>query len=128
LELELFIVSGVFCSVDFCSDPVNTALEEIRKNKHQLLTDSIDDVDVTDEGELTDSLNAKDLILIIQKLPQGYQLIFNLYAIEGYSHKEIADLLKISEGTSKSQLSKARAYLQKLIKETQIVKEQHQNQ
>jgi RNA polymerase sigma-70 factor (ECF subfamily) len=52
---------------------------------------------------------------MIQNLPEGYRAIFNLYVIEGYTHNEIAEMLEITEGTSKSQLSRARAVLQKMI-------------
>ena len=51
----------------------------------------------------------------MQKLPVGYRTVFNLYVVEGYTHKEIAEILDISENTSKSQLSKARKYLRKLL-------------
>jgi RNA polymerase sigma factor (sigma-70 family) len=58
------------------------------------------------------SLDTDDLMAMVQNLPEGYRTVFNLYAIEGYSHKEIGDMLGISEGTSKSQLSRARVILQ----------------
>jgi RNA polymerase sigma-70 factor (ECF subfamily) len=60
-------------------------------------------------------LEAEDLMKMIQSLSPGYRTIFNLYAIEGYSHKEISDMLGISEGTSKSQLARARYLLQKMV-------------
>ena len=62
-----------------------------------------------------DSFAAKDLLKIIQTLPVGFKTVFNLYAIEGYSHKEIGEMLNIAEGTSKSQYSRAKAHLQKII-------------
>ena len=63
----------------------------------------------------------KDLLRLIKELPLGYRTVFNLYAIEGYNHKEIAQMLGITEGSSKSQLSRARQALQqKLIKENTI--------
>jgi RNA polymerase sigma-70 factor (ECF subfamily) len=65
--------------------------------------------------QLDAELQAEDLVKLIQQLPAGYQLVFNLYAIDGYTHKEIADQLNISENTSKSQLSRARTYLQKML-------------
>lgn len=61
------------------------------------------------------SLEAKDLLLLITTLSPGYRLVFNLYAIDGYSHKEIAEMTGISEGASKSQLSRARAILKEQI-------------
>ncbi|MFM7900875.1 MAG: RNA polymerase sigma factor, partial [Bacteroidota bacterium] len=60
-------------------------------------------------------LQAKDLMMMIQSLPNGFRTVFNLYAIEGYTHKEIGELLGISENTSKSQYSRARAQLQKML-------------
>jgi len=62
--------------------------------------------------EMEEKLSIETLVDILQKLPVGYRLIFNLYAIEEYTHKEISRMLNISTGTSKSQLSKARKYLQ----------------
>lgn len=61
-------------------------------------------------------LEAGELLKLIKSLPEGYRTVFNMYAIEGYSHKEIAKTLGINEGTSKSQLSKARKHLKELIK------------
>lgn len=63
----------------------------------------------------TDELAVEDLMKMVNSLPLGYRTVFNLYAIEGYSHQEIADRLQISENTSKSQLSRARTHLQKMI-------------
>jgi RNA polymerase sigma factor (sigma-70 family) len=63
----------------------------------------------------SDELAVEDLMKLINSLPSGYRTVFNLYAIEGYSHQEIATMLKISENTSKSQLSRARSHLQKMI-------------
>jgi RNA polymerase sigma-70 factor (ECF subfamily) len=57
---------------------------------------------------------------LVQNLPDGYRMVFNLYAIEGYSHKEIAEQLGISEGGSKSQLSRARIYLQEKIRKLEV--------
>ncbi|NCU04483.1 MAG: sigma-70 family RNA polymerase sigma factor, partial [Chitinophagaceae bacterium] len=63
-----------------------------------------------------ENINEKDLMRIIRDLSPGYRAVFNLYVVEGYSHKEIGDLLGISEGTSKSQLARARMILQDKIK------------
>jgi len=71
-----------------------------------------------DYDRLSDHLEAEDLLKMIQELPAGYRLVFNMYAIDGYSHKEIATQLGISENTSKSQLSRARVYLQKVLAES----------
>ena len=96
---------------------VNTALTNIRKNKKFKQNISLDNVEymLSTPSQIGDSFSANDLLKVIQQLPQGSRTIFNLYAIEGYTHHEIAEMLNISEGTSKSQYSRARAYLQKVI-------------
>lgn len=96
---------------------VNTSIEHFRKKSTRLsmVTDkeenTIEDADITALHKLAE----KDIINIIQELSPGYRTVFNLYVIEGYSHKEIGDLLGISEGTSKSQLARAKGVLQKKI-------------
>lgn len=65
------------------------------------------------EPEIYEQLDAEDIIKIIQELPVGFRTVFNLHVIEGYSHKEIAELLEIQESTSRSQLGRARKLLQK---------------
>ncbi len=96
---------------------VNTALTNIRKNKRLKQNVDLDSVEfmLPASGHIYESFAAKDLLRIIQTLPAGFRTVFNLYAIEGYSHKEIGEMLDISEGTSKSQYSRAKAYLQKII-------------
>ena len=64
---------------------------------------------------LENTLEEEDLLKMVQSLPDGYRAVFNLYAIEGYNHKEIGELLRISENTSKSQLSRARKQLQLML-------------
>jgi RNA polymerase sigma-70 factor (ECF subfamily) len=94
---------------------VNEALMYLRSKK--MLEVGLDDV-----GELHNSYSqnldfeSDELMILIQSLPNGYRMVFNLYAIEGYSHREIAEMLGISEGTSKSQLSRARVMLQEQLK------------
>lgn len=96
---------------------VNTSIEHFRKKstKMSMVTDkeesTIEDSDITALHKLAE----KDIINIIQELSPGYRTVFNLYVVEGYSHKEIGDLLGISEGTSKSQLARAKGVLQKKI-------------
>ena len=94
---------------------VNEALMQIRKKEPVYL--SIDsEYDIFEADSRTDhDLDAQELMDLLNELPSGYRTVFNLYAIEGYNHKEIGELLGISEGASKSQLSKARAALQKKI-------------
>ena len=100
---------------------VNEALGYIRKNKSIFLEVEIEKVDYHKEAntEAYTGLEAEDLLRLVQQLPHGYKTVFNLYAIEGYSHKEIAEMLQISENTSKSQLSRARALLQQYLMDTE---------
>ena len=96
---------------------VNTAIEDLRKNKIKFLsTDDLpgNQIDYSSSSTL-ENLDYKDLLNLIKMLPMGYRTVFNLYAIEGYNHKEIAKMLEISEGSSKSQLSRARTWLKERI-------------
>ena len=96
---------------------VNECLMFLRKKGALRIVDEGYATDVTAEDEIAEHTNAGEIFKIIMTLPDGYRTVFNLFVIEGYSHKEIAGLLGISEGTSKSQLNKARAILQKLVKQ-----------
>lgn len=97
---------------------VNEALTFLRRNRSMYLETDLEQADrEPDYNALSDHLEAEDLLKMIQELPTGYRIVFNLYAIDGYSHKEIAEQLGISENTSKSQLSRARTFLQKLLLE-----------
>ncbi len=97
---------------------VNTALEKFR-SRHSLYR--VDDIDLIPEPDADpdtedySGLEAVDLLDIIRELPPKYRMVFNLFAIEGYSHKEISEMVSISEGTSKSNLSRARIILQKKV-------------
>ncbi len=96
---------------------VNTALDQIRRDKpyaHSLDLTDAEHLHAVDE-EVLAAMSADELLGLIQALPAGYRTVFNLFAIEGYPHKDIADMLGISENTSKSQFMKARAYLRKLL-------------
>lgn len=100
---------------------VNEALTCLRKHRSMYLEADLEEVDYDPNYKsLSDHLEAEDLMQIIRGLPAGYRVVFNMYAIDGYSHKEIADTLGISENTSKSQLSRARTYLQKVLKEQEM--------
>ena len=98
---------------------INTALQKYRKEKY---------LEIINEGQLEDieveiyeeELSADFLLKTIQELPERYRQVFNLYAMDGYSHKEISEFLKISVGTSKSNLARARSILKERI-------ENHQN-
>jgi len=94
---------------------VNTCISYLQKKNKLHLTDE----DYVFNGEATENLESTsvdDIQKLIDQLPTGYKMVFNLYAIEGYKHSEIAKKLGISEGTSKSQLSKARKWLQENYK------------
>lgn len=95
---------------------VNTALERFRI-KYQMIdiNDNIKEVDRKAGNDIIADISAKELLKFVQELSPRYRAVFNLYAIEGYSHKEISGMLGISEGTSKSNLSRARAILQEKI-------------
>jgi RNA polymerase sigma-70 factor (ECF subfamily) len=101
---------------------VNTSLDHIRKDVKLQNNVSWDDVDfkVENDSFILEGLMAEDLLKLINSMPQGYKMVFNLFAIEGYSHKEIALKLNISENTSKSQYSRARAYIQTKLEELGI--------
>ena len=95
---------------------VNEALMYIRKNQSMSLAVEVEEADMPlDYESLESNLIAEDLVELIQDLPVGYKTVFNLYAIEGYNHAEIAEKLDITESTSKSQLSRARKMLQKKL-------------
>lgn len=97
---------------------VNEALGWLRKRK-QMPEDILSDeaANIPDYNYADQNIETQELLDIIEKLPVGYRTVFNLYAIEGYAHSEIAELLGITESTSKSQLHRARALLQKMVVE-----------
>ena len=97
---------------------VNTSLEHLRKAKisdEMVSIDTLQD-DIVD-ADSVDLIPEEVLMRFIQELPDGYRTVFNLYVLEGYSHKEIAEMLDITEVTSRTQLSRARIWLQNRIKE-----------
>jgi RNA polymerase sigma-70 factor (ECF subfamily) len=101
---------------------VNTAINYYKKNlkyQNDLEIEKADTMHSTD-NRILDTISANDLIKLIHELPVGYRMVFNLNVIEGYTHKEIAEILNISENTSKSQLSRARHSLQAKINELNI--------
>jgi RNA polymerase sigma-70 factor (ECF subfamily) len=98
---------------------VNTALNFQRKKLYLFPMVDVEEIDIPEDEVSISGINFTQLLDMIQSLPQGCQIVFNLFAIEGYNHKEIGELLGISEGTSKSQYSRARTLLQeKLLKES----------
>lgn len=95
---------------------INTCIEHFRKkvksyNISEVHENTVEDVNI----DALDVLAAKDMVKLINELSPGYKTVFNLYVVEGYSHKEIGEMLGISEGTSKSQLARAKGTLKKLL-------------
>lgn len=94
---------------------INTALNMLRK-EHKITDWDLSEVaDVKTEGLALHDYQFNELLSFIQQLPAGCKAVFNLYAIEGYTHKEIGEMLKVSEGTSKSQYFRAKGLLQEII-------------
>ncbi|MDD4638902.1 MAG: sigma-70 family RNA polymerase sigma factor, partial [Bacteroidales bacterium] len=96
---------------------VNTALMALRKGdilkySEELVTA---EREITGEQSVLENINSRELLRLISSMPAGFRAVFNMYAIEGYSHQEIAKQMKISEGSSRSQLSRARAWLQERL-------------
>lgn len=96
---------------------VNTAVDRYKKNLPLQQHSNYEDISETEAIILTErhELEEQDLLKILNKLPDGYKFVFNMYAIEGYSHKEIGEMLNITESTSKSQLHRARKMIQELF-------------
>lgn len=96
---------------------VNTAINYYKKRKKRGISVDLDVIRETtaDNQFIVESMSADELLQMINELPDGYRTVFNLNIIEGYTHKEIGDMLDISENTSKSQLSRARTSLQKKL-------------
>jgi RNA polymerase sigma-70 factor (ECF subfamily) len=98
---------------------VNTALTRLKNNKKFRLDKNIDEaVALSDNGEdQLEALQAADLMKLIAQMPDGYKTVFNLFVVEGYGHKEIAEVMGISESTSKTQFLKGKNWLVKRINE-----------
>lgn len=104
---------------------INTAIDELRKEKMLPEIGGIPEYvwDMSSKDQDADQLLLyKDLIIMIKELPPQYRIVFNMYVIDGYNHLEIADVMKIPVGTSKSCLSRARVMLQKSIKKLENAK------
>lgn len=102
---------------------VNTALMSLRKKDALKMSEELEAVrgmkdDLPSQNQ---NIGYKELMKLVMELPPGFRTVFNMYAIEGYSHKEISDMLGISETTSRTQLSRARVWLQNKIKERENV-------
>ena len=95
---------------------MNVSIDYYRANLKMAYTEDLDAVEHVSNGDMADKkLNYDDLLAMVQKLPNAYRTVFNLFAIEGYSHDEIAEMLDITSGTSKSNLHKARQKLKLMI-------------
>ncbi len=95
---------------------VNTAIEHFRRKTYLQPITEREEVNIEAQYlSVLDSLAEKDIIALVQQLSPGYRTVFNMYVVEGYTHRQIADILNISEGTSKSQLSRAKIILQDMV-------------
>ncbi len=95
---------------------VNTALRSWDKRSRKFEPGDLENVAEPVQREMVlDSIGVKEIMAMIKKLPEGYQLVFNLFAVEGYSHKEIGELLNINESTSRSQYARARRNLMTML-------------
>jgi len=97
---------------------VNTAIEHFRRKRY--LQPVTEKEEATLEGNylsVLDNLAEKDILDLVRQLSPGYRTVFNMYVVEGYTHKEIGEIMGISEGTSKSQLSRAKVILQEMVKD-----------
>ncbi|MBI4944794.1 MAG: RNA polymerase sigma factor [Bacteroidetes bacterium] len=104
---------------------INTAISNYRANLKHYYHMDVEDIKKTEIDETsidTSEFSREELLKIISNLPEGFRVVFNLYAVEGYKHKEIAEMLGIDIGTSKSQYSRAKALIQKKLYELSKLK------
>ncbi len=101
---------------------VNTALNHHRKKLYLFPMVDVDEIEIPQAEVSLSGIHFTQLLEMVQALPQGCQIVFNLFAMEGYSHKEISEMLSIAEGTSKSQYARAKSLLQ-----TRILKESNRH-
>jgi RNA polymerase sigma-70 factor (ECF subfamily) len=102
---------------------VNTSIDHFRKNaKRPVIVEINHAIHEADVHDVIADLSAAEILGLVQRLSPAYRVVFNLYVVEGYSHKEIGERLGISEGTSKSNLAKARARLQHMILSSRTVR------
>lgn len=96
---------------------INTALTQLRSNKKWQNNTDVDDAIAlsSDDANALESMSAEEIMQLIQQMPSGYRTVFNLFVIEGYGHKEIGELLGISENTSKTQFLKSKEWLKKAL-------------
>ena len=103
---------------------VNTALDHIRKEKKNKFLEDVDNpmIQIDTDSFILEGLEAEHLMKLLELIPTGYRVVFNLFAIEGYSHKEIAEMLNITESTSKSQFFRAKSFIQKKLEELNVTR------
>ncbi|WP_259068655.1 RNA polymerase sigma factor [Mucilaginibacter sp. X4EP1] len=95
---------------------MNVSIDFYRANLKMAYNEDLEAAEHISDGEMADrNLSYNDLLAMVQQLPQAYRTVFNLFAIEGYSHEEIGEMLNINAGTSKSNLHKARQKLKQMI-------------
>lgn len=101
---------------------INTAINNYYKNKKLMMNVSYDEINGNEAYavEIAEKVSLDQLYQVINELPEGYRLVFNLYAIDGYDHKEIGEILEISESTSRSQYSRARKILIQRLNEVRL--------
>lgn len=102
---------------------VNTALDHLRKAKHNQLDLDLSEAEYLagEDEKILSQMRTEEVMRLIQNMPTGYRTVFNLFAIEGFSHQEIAQELGVTESTSKTQYKKARTYLMNIIVERQNI-------
>lgn len=96
---------------------VNAAINSYRRNKKHYDHQDSHELEISDEAQLDglQELTTQEIVAMINELPEGYRVVFNLHVVEGYNHREIGEMLDIAEGTSRSQLSKAKNMLKKKL-------------
>lgn len=107
---------------------VNTAINWYHKHHHEQSETDYEEAweaSNTDHTDLLARISTEELLLLVQELADGYRMVFNLYVIDGYSHLEIARMIGISEGTSKSQLARAKDVLKQKLKKMGVVSYGH---
>lgn len=107
---------------------INHAIETYRKNKRLVLVESYEGhLEKTYDPVILEKMSATEITLLINRMPEGYRMVFNLYAVEGYTHKEIGEMLGISEGTSKSQFSRAKSHLIGMLAKKLDIRKEEKN-
>jgi RNA polymerase sigma-70 factor (ECF subfamily) len=104
---------------------IHESISYLRKNQFVVFDSDVFENAANEEIVLESALNEENIQSLIDSLPEGYKMVFVLFAVEGYKHQEIASMLQISESTSKTQLFKARQQLQKKIRGLELAKRLH---